>query len=87
MALEKLLEQQRLDGSWPRGTAQALCLLAQHGYNQHSVRVRKALDHLFQQQKPDGSFGEDTETVITAMQKMGISDHHPVLAAALKCKS
>ena len=87
MALEELLEQQRLDGSWPQGTAQALCLLAQHGYDQHSARVRAALDHLFQQQQPDGSFREDTETVISAMQKMGLSAHHPVLAAALQCKS
>ena len=87
MALEELLERQRLDGSWLQGTAQALCLLAQHGYNQHSGRVRRALGHLFQQQQPDGSFGEDTEIVIDAMQKMGISQHHPVLEAALRCKS
>mgnify|MGYP003382806730 CR=1 FL=1 len=87
MALEELLEQQRLDGSWPQGTAQALCLLAQHGYSHHSARVRRALDHLFQQQQPDGSFGEDTEIVIKAMQKMGLSQHHPVLEAALKCRS
>ena len=87
MAIEELLDQQRLDGSWAQGTTQALCQLAEHGYDQQSARVRRALDHLFQQQQPDGSFGDDTDTVIKAMQKIGLSAHHPVLAAALQCKS
>jgi len=83
----QLLDQQRLDGSWPGGTAQALCVLAEHGYNQHSARVRRALDHLFQQQQADGSFGDETELMTEAMLKMGLSRQHPIVEAALKCKS
>ena len=84
------IDQQRLDGSWPGGAAQGLCLLAEQGYNQHSARVRRTLDYLFQQQQADGSFGDETELVVEAMLKIGLSRQHPIVEAArgsLECKS
>lgn len=87
MALVELLDQQRLDGSWPGGTASVLCLLAEHGYDQHSARVKRALGYLFRQQRPDGSFGDETELVIEAMLKMGLPPQHPIVEAALRCRS
>jgi squalene cyclase len=85
--IDRLLDQQRLDGSWPHGTAGTLCVLADHGYDQHSARVRRALDYLFQQQQADGSFGDETELVVEAMLKMGLTRQHPIVEAALRCRS
>ena len=85
--LRELLDRQRLDGSWPEGTAQALCVLAEHGYGLQSARVRRALDYLFQQQRADGSFADETELVIEAMLKVGLSRQHPIVEAALRCRS